>query len=481
MPSIKKNFIYNCFYQILSIVLPLITAPYISRLLGVENIGIYSYTYSYAHYFVLFAMLGLKNYGSRSIAMARDNKEKLSQTFWSIYGLQVAVSAIVIVCYIGYLFFFVGEEMLVSGIWILYVISAQFDISWFFFGIEKFKITVLRSTCVSLMSVICIFLFVKSIDDLWKYVLIMALTKLLNPLTLWPFLKQYVHWVKPSGRAILHHLKPNLILFTSVVAISLYNLMDKIMLGSISTMTESGYYEYTEQIVNIPFGIITALGTVMLPRISNMMASGKSNEVNRYMRMSMKYVMCIACALAFGLAGIAPVLAPVYFGKEYIPCAALITAIAPSILFKSWASVIRTQYLIPAERDKEYITSVILGAVINIVINAMLISYIGAMGAVIGTVAAEIVVCWYQTYTVRKEISVWVYFKNSSVFLAFGLGMFVLVRYTGGRLGLTIQSLILGIIIGAAFYLAMCAIYFLWSKDDLVWGYIQRFQKNRKK
>ena len=183
--KVFKNFIYNVLYQILIMILPLITAPYIARVLGAERIGIYSYTYSIAYYFVLFGQLGLNVYGNRSIAIVRDDKEKLSKTFSSIFIVQLFISFVSCICYLLFIIFSSSEYRLIFVIQFVFVLSCVFDINWFFFGIEKFKLTVVRNTIIKITTVICVLLFVKTQADLWKYTTIMAVGSFLAQLVLW--------------------------------------------------------------------------------------------------------------------------------------------------------------------------------------------------------------------------------------------------------------------------------------------------------
>ena len=149
MSKLAKNFIYNIIYQVLILILPLISAPYISRILGAEGIGTYSYTYSIVSYFVMFAMLGINNYGNRLIAQTRDDKEKLSINFWSLYILEFIITAIVLIAYIIFITFIIKEDKLMYILQFGYILSSFFDINWFFFGIEEFKITVTRNTIIN--------------------------------------------------------------------------------------------------------------------------------------------------------------------------------------------------------------------------------------------------------------------------------------------------------------------------------------------
>ena len=278
MNSIKKNFIYNLIYQILLIILPLITTPYISRVLGSEGVGTYTYTYTVANYFMLAAMLGVKNYGNRSVAAVRDDKKALSKTFWEIYGLQFLCSVAALGIYLLYVLFFEREYQMIALIQGIYVFSGLLDVSWLFFGTERFRTTVMRNIAIRLINLVCVFVFVRTRADLWKYTLIMTLGTACSQGYLWFYVKKIAGWYLPRIKDLKKHLIPELVLFIPIIAVSLYTMMDKVMLGQISTMTQVGYYEGAGRILNIPMGVITALGTVMLPRMSNLAAKGKREK-----------------------------------------------------------------------------------------------------------------------------------------------------------------------------------------------------------
>ncbi len=205
--NIKKNFIYNVLYQILIMILPLITTPYIARVIGANGVGVQSYTYSVVNYFVLFAMLGVNNYGNRSIAAVRDDKEKLSKTFWSIYGLQAILSIIMLIIYMFYLIFITNENKVIAGIQSIYIFSALLDINWFFFGIENFKITVTRNAFIKVISAFSIFIFVKKQDDLYIYSLILVIGTIISQVILWFFYKTIYIFCKGKNKRYSRTLK----------------------------------------------------------------------------------------------------------------------------------------------------------------------------------------------------------------------------------------------------------------------------------
>ena len=460
MKSIKVNFLYNAIYQVLIILLPLVTTPYVARVLGADGTGTYSYTYTVANYFMLFAMLGVKNYGNRSIAEVRDDRAMMSRTFWEIYGLQFLCSILVLCCYFLYIYHFKSDYLFLGCIQGLYVLSGMLDISWFFFGIEEFKITVTRNICIRLSSLLLIFLFVHTKDDLWKYTLIMAAGTVVSQAYLWIYLRKLIGWFRPSFFQIWNHMKPEIILFIPVIAVSLYKMMDKLMLGQMCSMTQVGYYEYAEKIQNIPLGIITALGTVMLPRMSNLAAKGKVKESREYIANSMMFAVFMASGMLFGIAGIADDFIPLFLGPGYQECVLLLQVMSPTILFIAWANVIRTQYLIPNHMDRSYIISVVMGAIVNLIVNAWLIPRYAAMGAVIGTICAEGTVCILQTMMIWNRLSMVDYLKNTAPFLVFGAGMFWIIINVRALSNHLPVRLALEIGIGMLFYLLVSGCYY---------------------
>ena len=405
-------------------ILPLITIPYISRVLGVSGVGIYSYTYSIVNYFMLIALLGINNYGNRTIAKSRDNKIELSKSFFGIYYIQLFMSVIMILSYVLYLLIFNSQYKFVSFLQIIYLFSNMFDINWFFFGNEEFKLTVTRSTILKIITLFLIFTFVKDKSQVWLYTLILAASTLLSQLLLFPFLKKRVVRVKLSFSDIKKHIKPILILFIPVVAVSLYKIMDKIMLGFLADVIEVGYYEQAEKIISVPTGLITALGTVMLPRISNMVSKGEEKEIKKYIKRSIEFMMFLAFPISLGLISVSSDFVPLFLGDSFNKTIILTQLLSITVIFMSFGNIIRTQFLIPKERDKDFTISVIGGAIVNIIANYLLIPKLSSVGACIGTIGAEFFVAAYQIIAVRKELSIFEYIVNSISFFIKAIIMF---------------------------------------------------------
>lgn len=474
MNKLRKNLSYNVLYQILIVLLPLVTAPYLSRVFGAEGIGIYSYQYSIVYYFALFGMLGISNHGNRCISMVKDNQEKLNKTFSNIYCIQVFTLCFAIIFYSIYMIL-AKENKIIIYIDVIFLFSYLIDISWLFFGLEKFKLTVIRNMFIKFLTFVAIFIFVKNSNDLWLYTLIMSCGTFFSQFYLWLYVKKYVKIVKPSINDIKKHIKPILVLFIPVAAYSIYKVMDKIMLGIFVDKSEVGLYENSEKIVGIPISIITAFSTVMMPRISNMIANNQIEEVKKYNEISFRYFTIIICAMMFGLIGISQTLPVIYYGEEFFECSTLIIGLSISLIFTTWANIIRTQYLIPTQNDKPYVVSTILGAIINLVLNFIFIPFFGAIGAIIGTVCAEFTLFIVQSLFVRKEFPIFkLIIKNLYIF-PIGIIMCVFVNLFGYYHQVSILNLVIQIIIGGIVYIILIIILLLVIKDKTFKESLKKF------
>lgn len=429
--TLKRNFLLNVVYQILTLILPLITVPYVSRVLGASGVGEYSYTYSIVYYFIVVAMLGFNNYGNRTVAQYRHDRKRLSKKFAEIYLFQIMSSVCMIFFYSLYLLIFDSKYKLVGTIQAIYLVACVFDINWFFFGLEEFRLTVPRNVVIKLLSLVAIFVFVRGESDVWIYTLILSAGTLISQLALFPFLHKYVDWTRVKMADIKPHLAPCFGLFLPVIASTIYRTMDKTMIGWFSDMTEVGIYENAEKVINIPVALITALGTVMLPRMSNMYKDDCSDEVSEkaaeLMSRSMKFVLFLAFAMMFGIITISNNFASLFFGNSFNGAGIVMSLLSATIPLLAWGNVIRTQYLIPKKKDKAYVISAFCAACINLIMNLLLIPRYAALGACFGTITAELVVVFYQTYIVKGKLPILSYLRDNVWFLVRALLMLVIV------------------------------------------------------
>ncbi len=468
--SLTKNYIYNLIYQILILVLPLITTPYISRVLGAESIGIYSYTYSILSYFLLFGALGVALYGQREIAYAGEDKVKRKKVFWEIQICRFLAAFIASVIYFVF-FMREGEYSVYYRIWFLELVAIGLDISWFFQGIEEFKKTVTRNVLVRIVSVTLIFTLVKTPEDLIKYITIYAIADLVGNLSLWLYLPKYFKGIKVKNINAFTHLPAIILLFIPQIASQIYNILDKTMIGEIVLdKSEVGYYEQAQKVIRVLLTIVTSLGIVMIPRMASTFASGDREKVFEYMKKSFKFVFFLAFPIMFGIMSISKSFVPVFFGEGYEKVVILINVMAPTILLNGIANVIGTQYLLPTKKQKEYTIAITMGLVVNFILNYILINLYYSVGASIATIISEFIVVMVQFYIIRKDISIREVIKLSYNYILSGLVMLATCIFIYITLGASTQTMVIQIISGILVYVLILAIL----KDEYLKMFISK-------
>lgn len=454
--NVKKNYIYNLIYQIVVMILPLITTPYLSRVIGAEGIGIYSYTISIVTYFILFGSLGTAMYAQREIAYVQDDKLKRSKIFWETFLLRtVSLTVSIILFYLT--FASKGQYSIYYRILLLEILANIFDISAFFQGMEEFKKVIKRNLIIKIVSIISIFIFIKTEKDIGKYLLIYSLSTLIGNISLWFYLPNYVDKVKVKSLDIKRHIKPTVVLFIPQIATQIYTVLDKTMIGSmVIDKAEVGYYEQSQKLVKLILTIVTSLGTVMLPRIANKFASGKKEEIKENIVTSFNFVYFLSIPMCFGMVSIAKDLVPLFLGDGFEKSIYIIYVICPIIVLIGLSNVIGIQYLLPTKRQKQYTLSVIMGAITNLVFNAIFILNFKSMGAAIATTIAETVVTAVQMYFIKNEFDTKEILKMSLKYIIAGLIMFITIFLLNKTIFdnlSTISRMTLDITIGIIVYL----------------------------
>ena len=462
--SITKNYIYNLIYQILVTIVPLITTPYLSRVLGAEKIGIYSYTLSITTYFILLGSLGVSTYGQREIAYVRDDAKLRTRTFIETLIMRAITLTISIILFY-FTFAISGEYSMYYKILLLEIIANIVDISWFFQGQEEFKKTVMRNIIVKIISVVCIFIFVKTQEDLSKYFLIYVLSTLLGNLSLWMYVPKYIEKINLKELKVFRHLRPSIELFIPQIAVQIYTVLDKTMIGTmVEDKSEVGFYEQAQKIVKLMVTISTSLGAVMVPRMANTYAIGDNDKLKEYMYKSFHFTLLIAFPLMFGVISVASKFVPIFYGDGYDKVTVLINIISPIILAIGLSSVTGTQYLIPTKQQKKYTISVTLGAIVNFCLNIILIKALKAIGASIATVIAEFSVTGIQFYLLRNEINISDVIKIAKNYFIASVLMFIISCIMGLIIPIPILSIVIQIVLGAITYFAILIIL----KDEFI-------------
>ncbi len=492
--SITKNYIYNMVYQVLILILPLITTPYLSRVLGAEGIGIYGYTYSIVTYFILFGSLGVALYGQREIAYAGENVTARKKVFIEIIIFRFIS---VFISLLFYIFIFVNgaKYQIYYRILILELLAAAFDVSWFFQGIEEFKRTVTRNVLVRICSVSLVFLLVKAREDLAKFTLIYSIADLVGNISLWFYLPKYFRGIKVKNINVFKHLPEILLLFIPQIANQIYKILDTTMIGKIvENKIETGYYEQAQKVIRLLLTIVTSLGVVMVPRMASTYASGDKVKIINYLKMSFRFVFFLAFPIMFGIISISSSFVPVFFGKGYDKVIILINIISPIIILMGVGNVLGTQYLLPTKKQREYTVSVTIGVIVNFILNYILIHLFQSIGASIATVISELVIVAIQYRYIRNEINVKTIINLGWKYLFSGIVMYIICSITRAILIITpamsaifkfainhninkeyfynISSILIQVIVGMITYFGILIIL----KDDYIFKFFNKIK-----
>ena len=465
--KVSVNYIYNVLYQILTFITPVITAPILTRTLGADNIGIYDYTYSIVNWFILFGMLGVSLYGNKEIAKvaATNNKEKISKVFSQIFTTQlctVFLSFILFLVIFGFTNFEYKDVYLFQSILIF---ASAFEISWLYVGLENFKRVALRNFVIKIVTVLGIVFLIRKPDDLILYVVLIGITNLIGYLSLFTNIKDIVHYVRPTFKEMIGHIKGSIVLFIPQIATSVYSIFSKTLLGMIyPSIDEVGFYNYAYKLVTMVLYLVTTIGTVMLPHVVSTIASGNEKKANEMTNQTLKIALCLSFPLAIGFAVVAPYFIPWFLTEEFTKTGYMISILAPIIVFISVTNVFGTQYLIPFDKVKQYTISIICGSIINVISNLILIPKLGGYGAAISAVITEFSVLIVQYIFVHKLFNFDGILSKTIKYFISALIMGAFIFFIGHYMGIGLLTNIIQFVAGVIIYL----IILFTTKDDIL-------------
>jgi O-antigen/teichoic acid export membrane protein len=472
--SIFKNYAYNVAYQIVTLLVPLIITPYISRVLLPEGVGTAAFINSITSYFVIAGTLGISLYGNRQIAYFREDKLEMSKVFWSIFSLKLVFSSFSIISYALFVHFFVAPNLqLLYWVAGFQLFAMMMDITWFFQGLEDFQKTVTRNLIIRLISIVLIFSLVKDINDLWLYIFISSFTSFLGQAIMWIYVPKEVVKTKIRRNDIFSHFLPTLKIFIPQIAGLIYTVMDRTMLGIISNASEVAYYENSQKIVRMALGLATSLGVVMMPRISNYFANKDFENIKKYTTKSFIYISFLTFPLTFGLMGIAKEFVPWFFGESFLPVIPNMILISPIMLAVGWSHIIGVQMMLPMKKEFGFTISVTSAAVVNFVLNLFLIKSFQSLGAAFSSVIAEFLVTSVQFIIMRSFIQTKLLLKVFLKYLIGSILMFFIIRLIGYFMGVSIITTVIQIVTGIIIY----GIYSVLTKSEVVFYFINRIFK----
>ncbi|MDA5388917.1 polysaccharide biosynthesis C-terminal domain-containing protein [Loigolactobacillus backii] len=452
--KVIRNYFYNMSYQLLVLIAPLITVPYVARVIGPVGAGINAYTNSIVAYFYLVGSLGITLYGNREIAFHRDNLEERSRIFWEVELLQIIT---IFAAYLAFLVFlhFDHHYRLFFLMQSLSLIAGAIDISWYFMGLEDFKKTTLRNSVVRIITIIMIFTFIHQPSDLWLYIMILSASSLVGNAMLWPYLPKLVKKVPFSSLHIWRHVGPSFILFIPTISMQLYIMVNKTMLKAMVSVQAAGYMDYSDKFINMAMVAVTSLSVVLLPHIANLFANNKLEAVHRSLYRSFQFVTALAIPLMFGMSAIAPKFIVWFLSPKFTTTGILLIIQTPIILLIAWNNTIGRQYLLPVKRVRDYTLSVSIGAGVNIIANYICIKLFSVYGAAVATVITEIFVTGYQIIVVRKNLDLKQMFHDLWKFFVAGGIMGIVVWQVASHLPSHLIWFLIEIALGALIYVVV--------------------------
>lgn len=435
MRKFISDVLFNALYQVLLIILPVITMPILSRRLGADGLGAYSYVFSIAQFLMIIISVGMNPFRIRRIAQTKRKLSSLNDEFWNIFFMQLCIGGVVTLLYTIVVFMMNSEYKELYLIQIIFLVGITFDIAWFFQGIEEFAQVVIRNTLIKLLSVVLIILTVKSDADLPLYVLITSATNIVGSLIFWFNLRKHVQLPVFSWKIFKSLWRPGMIILLPQVFMQVYTTLDKTIVGSLTTNVELSYYDQSQKIARILLALLSSLTIVMLPKMTDAVASGEKHKVFTYTKKAFEYTLLLSLVMFTIVFVNTKEFIVWFFSAEFAPMTINMLLVTVIIIVNPIGGIFSNQFALAMEKDKEYAIPLIVGSVVSLVGNYILVPLYQSLGATIVLITVEVIVCVLRIVLVRKFIDLRLLFTSKIV-----AQIFITILITG--VGLMLPNLI---------------------------------------
>lgn len=450
--NVFKNFSYTLCYQVLALILPIITVPYITRVLDQRLVGLNSVIQANCSYFELIGMLGISLLGPREIAKCLGDKDKLSNVFFSIYKIQFVMHSIVLIAYSAYAGIIIKQGL--ALFYLIYLFAYMFDISWLFIGLEDFKSVTVRNVFIRLVGFFLLITCVKKNSDIYIYVLTLYIPQIIMNVYMWYIaLKKCVYYkrIKVINK---FYIKEAISLLIPQIASSVYTMLDKTVLGLFCTYVSTAIYTQGQTLLQLFYAVVPSFCKVMSPRISNCIKKNCQEEIYRYMRMSCHVISFISLLLFWGLLACAKLFVGWYLPQDYSQVADVLLICSPIILMVSGANYISIEYLIPLGKQHKYTISIVIAAILNLILNFALAPKFGIYGVCIGSVIAETIGFIIQLFYAKQYIDLKRLFSGTQNYLIAGVGMYLVLKKITSYITPSFGGIIMMALIGTTLYIS---------------------------
>jgi len=469
LKKVLENFIYQSSYQLLNVLLPIVTVPIVSRALGPEGIGAWNFTNSIVTYFVLVAGLGLSNYAVREIAYVKEDQKSLSKKFIELQMFNMLFSIFVLFVYILFSLNLPNRNLFL--IQSLMIVSTILDISWFFQGIEDFKKVAVRNVSIKITALVLIVLLVKNPDDLLIYAGIVSGSTLLSTLILWVSLKKYIRIEKVEFGNVIAHFKPSLNFFLLKLSATLFNNISKTILGIFSGLVAVGLFSSSLTLIIMVGTLIHSMNIVMMPRLSNLFKNEGEDKLIKVFKKVIHFQLYITIPMAFGILATNAQMIIWLFGEQFIFARYIIPILVPVVVIQQLNQAIAHQYLLPKNEMKSYNISMVYGTIVNILLCVVLVPFINEFGAALGFLLGQITMCFYRVRLLLLKSKFAFEMKNIILWIISSIVMFIIVYASTSKLSPTIYTTILQSFFGIIIYFSITT----FLKINPFWKYLKKF------
>lgn len=414
----QKNIFYNVLLAISQVLFPLITFPYLARVLGPTNIGLYNFAESYARYFALVAALGISVYGVREIAKSQKNPIALANTFVELFLINLISTIIISSVYIITIF---KLEKLATESWLFYwsfvfFFLQLFVLEWFFAGINQFKFIAIRFFIVRLVFVAAIFLLIKKTDDYIRYMQLQVGLTLFLGIINFVYLKRFVNLklIELAHLNLKKHLKPLFVLFLTIFSISVYLHFDTVLLGMLSDNESVGYYSASLKLVKIIIAVLAAITAAMFPKMVELFNGGDDATFKQMLQQAFELIISIGIPTSILVYLLAPEIIFILFGSNFNLAILPLQITSPLILIVSLSTIFGFQILSVHSKDKQILIAALSGMVFSLVVSFLIIPHYKQNGAALTILFTELLVLSLFIYFSRKIVRI--YNSTSIVF-----------------------------------------------------------------
>lgn len=404
--SIKANAILNIIYTIINMLFPIITFPYVSRILLADGMGKVSFFTSISNYAVMMASFGISTYGIREVAKVRDDKKELSKVATELLIINIVLT-IVVLCFLIASINFVEKFKVEPSLFFInaiIIIIAPMGLNWLYSGLEQYAYITKRTIVFKTISLVLVFILVKEQNDYPIYVGITAFSTIGAYIFNFLYARKFVEFNLYKDMAFKRHYKPMILLFASILAVSVYTNLDTIMLGFIKGNTEVGLYTVAVKVKWLLLTAVNAISAVLLPRLSFYLSQSNVKEYNRILKKSISIIFVISIPMSLYFIAEAQDSILLLAGSDYLNAISCMQIVMPILIISGFSNITGNQVLIPYGKDSVFMIAVVTGAVVNVIFNITLMPKFGCIGAAIATLIAEVTQMSIQFFYAKEYI-----------------------------------------------------------------------------